>query len=359
MTEYGISLLPDSGPDQFSAREYYANLLTVAQLTDQLGLEYVKMTEHYLNSYGGYCPDPLVFLSAVATTTTRVRLMTGGIQASFHHPVQVAARTAQLDAISDGRLEVGFARAFLPYEFDTFGIDMDSSKDRFRETVRAVVRLWTEQKVTEDNEFFRYSDVTSFPPPTQQPHPPVWAAALLTRSSFEWIGNSGFNLLIASSPGRDKVSQVKEMIDFYRERFTAAPHNAGRRPRVALSVPLLLAESDQEALDLGRTLLRRHWETFGEAANSWQSRTSSAYQGYREMVTTKYATADDAEHLEWAVFGSPESAVSQLRELRDVLSPDVILWQLDFGQQPLDLMRRSLELFAERVRPHVEEVRRA
>jgi alkanesulfonate monooxygenase SsuD/methylene tetrahydromethanopterin reductase-like flavin-dependent oxidoreductase (luciferase family) len=353
MTEFGISLLPDNNPEQRTAAEYFADMLAVSRLTEQLGLEYVKMTEHYMRPYGGYCPDPLAFLSAVAAVTSNVRLMTGGIQASFHHPVQVAAQTAQLDALSGGRMEVGFARAFLPYEFDTFGVDMDSSKDRFRESVQAVVRLWTEQKVTEDSRFFRYSDVTSLPPPVQHPHPPVWAAALLTRSSFEWIGDSGFNLLIASSPSREKVADAREMIDLYRDRFRAAPANAGREPKVAISVPLLLAESDREARELGWRLLRRHWDTFSDAATSWHGRASSSYEGYREAVTKRYGPDSNAEELEWAVFGDPGSAVGQVRELCTALAPDVILWQLDFGQQPLDTMARSLRLFAGQVRPRL------
>jgi alkanesulfonate monooxygenase SsuD/methylene tetrahydromethanopterin reductase-like flavin-dependent oxidoreductase (luciferase family) len=341
--------------EQRSGREYYSDMLAVSRLTEQLGLEYVKMVEHYMHPYGGYSPDPLAFLSSVAATTSTVRLMTGGVQASFHHPVQIAARAAQLDAISNGRLDLGFARAFLPYEFDAFGIDMDSSRERFRQTIEAVVRLWTEQKVTEDNEFFHYTDLTSLPPVTQQPHPPVWVAALLTKSSFEWIGDSGFNLLIASAPSREKVSDARAMIDLYRDRFRAAPGNAGRQPKVAISVPLLVAEDAGEARELGWQLLRRHWDRFTEAANSWSDRSSPAYEGYREALATRYGKDSAAEELEWAVFGDPESAVEQAREMCAALAPDIVLWQLDFGQQPLPVMHRSLELFAARVRPRLDE----
>jgi alkanesulfonate monooxygenase SsuD/methylene tetrahydromethanopterin reductase-like flavin-dependent oxidoreductase (luciferase family) len=355
MTEFGISLLPDTSPDQRSARDYYANMLAVSRLTEELGLEYVKMTEHYMHPYGGYCPDPLAFLSAVAASTRRVRLMTGGIQASFHHPVQIAAATAQLDALSGGRLDVGFARAFLPYEFDTFGIDMDSSKERFRETVQAVVRLWTESKVSEDTKFFRYSDVTSFPPPTQTPHPPVWAAALLTRSSFEWIGDSGFNLLIASAPSREKVGQLREMIDLYRRRFAAGPGGPSGGSRVAISIALCLADSDEEARQAGGQMLRGHWQTFGDAASSWRNRQSASYQGYREALTEKHSKSSP-EDAGLAVLGSPESAVEQVREICAELAPDIVLWQIDFGQQPLEYMERSLRLFAERVRPRLDKV---
>jgi alkanesulfonate monooxygenase SsuD/methylene tetrahydromethanopterin reductase-like flavin-dependent oxidoreductase (luciferase family) len=354
MTEFGISLLPDASPDELPPATYFANALAVASLTEELGLEYVKMTEHYMRPYGGFCPDPLAYLSAVAATTRNVRLMTGGIQASFHHPVEIAAKTAQLDALSGGRLEVGFARAFLPYEFDTFGIDMDGSHERFRETVQAVVRLWSEPNVSEDGKFFRYDGVTSFPPPTQHPHPPVWGAALLTRSSFEWLGDSGFNLLIASAPSREKVTQLREMIDVYRERFQAAPGNAGRRPRVAISIALFLAESDAVAQEEGIPALRRHWEAFSDASQSWQDRKSSSYEGYREALTEKHSTSTP-EDAGLAVIGSPSTAARQVREICAELTPDIVLWQVDFGHLPLAPMQRSLQLFASQVRPLLGE----
>ncbi|MFE1199509.1 LLM class flavin-dependent oxidoreductase [Streptomyces olivaceoviridis] len=352
MTSYGISLLPDTLPRQRSAKDYYANMLAVSELSEDLGLDYVKMTEHYLHSYGGYCPDPLAFLSAVAARTDRIRLMTGGIQASFHHPIQLAARTAQLDALSGGRLDVGFARAFLPYEFDSFGIDMDGSTERFRATVDAVVRLWTETDVSEDTPFFRYRNADSLPLPTQDPHPPVWAAALLTRSSFEWIGDSGYNLLIASAPSREQVHQVREMIEVYRSRFTHAPKNAGKQPRVAISVALYLADSHEEAVKQGTAALRRHWDTFGSAAASWRSRTSASYQGYREAMVDKHR-AGPSEAAGLAVIGSPDRAVEQLRQIESELGADIVLFQLDYGQQPLETMERSLKLFASEVRPHL------
>ena len=42
-----------------------------------------------------------------------------------------------LDAISNGRLEVGFARAFLPHEFTRFGVSLSESRARFEEAIAA------------------------------------------------------------------------------------------------------------------------------------------------------------------------------------------------------------------------------
>ncbi len=305
--KHGISLLPDCRPHHRSARDYFADALQVSRLADQLGFDYVKMTEHYLRDYGGYCPSPLAFLSAVAAQTSQIRLMTGGIQASFHHPVQLAAETSQLDAISGGRLEVGFARAWLPYEFDVFGIDLDDSRAKFTATIEAVRRLWTEQKASEDTPFFRYTDATSLPPVTQAPHPPVWVAAVRSRESFAWIGEKGFSLLIASPPKEDELPRMREMVEVYRETFEDEHGSAGLKPRVGLSVPLYVAESDEEAYRVAAPYLREYLQVWGEAADSWTGVKSTAYPGYSTPGKTFVgASEEDLRSNATGVVGSPE-----------------------------------------------------
>jgi len=60
-----------------------------------------------------------------------------------------------LDAISHGRLEVGFARAFLPHEFARFGISLDESRERFDEGLETVRRLLEEENVAVSGKFTR------------------------------------------------------------------------------------------------------------------------------------------------------------------------------------------------------------
>ncbi|TCO44773.1 LLM class flavin-dependent oxidoreductase [Actinocrispum wychmicini] len=349
--EYGLSLLPDCDPDTASASRYFSDVLEASVLAETLGLGYVKMTEHYLSSYGGYCPSPLAFLSAVAARTRSVRLMTGGIQASFHHPVQIAAQAAQLDVLSRGRLDVGFARAFLPYEFEAFGVDLDSSRERFVATIDAVVRLWTESDVSEETPFFRYAGANSLPMPVQQPAPPVWIAALATPASFVWAAERGFNLLISSTQ-LTEMHRRREGIDLYRNTFLAKHGPAGRRPKVAVSIPLLIADTDDEARDVAVPLMLKSFAAFKKAILSWENVESPAYAGYTAMARQLASFDLAAEGLEAkAMVGSPDTVRGRLDEVRDVLDPDVVLWNVDFGGQSLDTMARTLTLFADKVMP--------
>ena len=76
-----------------------------------------------------------------------------------------------LDAISGGRAEIGFARAFLPHEYERFGISLDESVARFDEGMKQIDMLLTGEDVSDDGEFHQFKNVTSLPRPTQKPRP--------------------------------------------------------------------------------------------------------------------------------------------------------------------------------------------
>ena len=142
--EFGVQFFPAVGPDQKPADQYWREALELTQLAEQLGFTNVRTVEHYFLSYGGYSPDPLIFLSAAAALTRSTRLITGAVLPVFNNPLKLAGQIGMVDAISGGRLEVGFARAFLPHEFARFGISMDESRARFEEGLEQVRRLLEE-----------------------------------------------------------------------------------------------------------------------------------------------------------------------------------------------------------------------
>src|SRR5439155_1004718 len=89
---------------------WVADVLDLAEEADRLGYDSVKIVEHYFTSYGGYSPDPCVFLAACSQRTRRLRMVTGAVLPVFNHPLKLAGQLTMLDAISGGRLDAGFAR---------------------------------------------------------------------------------------------------------------------------------------------------------------------------------------------------------------------------------------------------------
>ena len=127
----GIQFFPDIGPAVQSGEDYWADALHLVELCDALGYTHVRTVEHYFNPYGGYSPNPIVFLTAASQRCQQARLVTGAVLPVFNNPLKLAGEIGMLDAISHGRLDVGFARAFLPHEFARFGVSLDESKARF------------------------------------------------------------------------------------------------------------------------------------------------------------------------------------------------------------------------------------
>src|SRR5262249_15645817 len=232
--EFGIQFFPAVGPDQKPADQYWREALELTQLVERLGFTNVRTVEHYFLSYGGYSPDPLIFLSAAAAVTRSIRLITGAVLPVFNNLLKLAGQIGMVDAISGGRLEVGFARAFLPHEFARFGISMDESRARFDEGLEQVRRLLEEDKVTARGRFHSFENATSLPRPTQKPRPPFWIAALSTTESFENAGTLGHYLMaipLARAP-------IASLLQPYRDAWTAAGRGGRGKVMLAFQEPV-------------------------------------------------------------------------------------------------------------------------
>ena len=107
--QFGVQFFPDVNPEQKSGMEYFTEALCLAEEAEKLGFTHIRIVEHYFHYYGGYSPNPMLFLAAAAQRTRLARLVTGAILPVFNHPLKLAGEIGMLDAISGGRLDVGFA----------------------------------------------------------------------------------------------------------------------------------------------------------------------------------------------------------------------------------------------------------
>src|SRR5690349_9126304 len=218
--QFGVQFLPDVRPEEKSAEQYFQEALDLAEEADRLGFSHIRIVEHYFHHYGGYSPNPVVFLAAAAQRTRRARLVTGAVLLAFNHPLKLAGEIGMLDAISGGRLDVGFARAFLPHEFRRFERSPDESVARFREGIEQVELLLTQENVTHRGRFHRIENTTSLPRPTQQPRPKFYVAAMTTPDSFVFAGERGHSVMAIPLAG----AKMRPLLAAYRDAWRAAGH---------------------------------------------------------------------------------------------------------------------------------------
>jgi alkanesulfonate monooxygenase SsuD/methylene tetrahydromethanopterin reductase-like flavin-dependent oxidoreductase (luciferase family) len=329
---------------------YFREALDLCELADSLGYATVKIVEHYFRAYGGYSPSPLIFLAAAAQRTRHIRLVTGAVLPAFNHPLKLAAELAMVDGISSGRLDAGFARAFLPHEFEAFEVSMEESRPRFEEGIAAVKRLWTEERVTFAGRFHRFKDVTLLPRPVQKPHPPILVAAISTPESFIWAGEQGYGLMFV--PYLSDFEDLAQKIELYRRTYRTATH--GKEPPPSMALHLYMAESTDVARREARLYIEQYMAAFQECAASWTGRQSSQYRGYELMQERLRALTYDRVLAEGrALIGDPGAVLDQLHQIRQMFGPVQPEMQVMFGDMEFAKARRSVELFGREILPAV------
>ncbi len=346
---FGLNFFPSFRLSDMSTAEYFDQVLRLAERADELGYTSAKAVEHYFHDYGGHTPSPIVILSAIAARTRRLRPITGAVIPAFNNPIKVAGELAMLDNISSGRLDVGFGRAFIPEEFDAFGIDMDESRERFEEAMQVIKRLCSEDRVNHDGRFFKLRNIHLTPRPVQQPHPPIWIAAVLSEESFAAAGRQGYHLMLVPFAG--SLDRTAQMLKSYTDAWLAAGHEPDGW-RVQVSLHAYLAETHAEAIEGFKRPVERYVEVFSEAIGSWEGRASGNYAGYGKMVEAIRAqTADKLIDGHTALVGTPDEVVDQLEYLRQILGDFEPSMQINFGGLSDREAFRTVELFAKHVAP--------
>jgi len=110
-------------------------------------------------------PDPIVWLTHLAATTTTLRLATGILIVPQRNPLVLAKQVATLDVLSGGRLILGVGAGWLQEEFDALGIPFEDRGRRLDDHIGALRAAWGEQPASFEGEFTRFADVYSQPRP--------------------------------------------------------------------------------------------------------------------------------------------------------------------------------------------------
>jgi alkanesulfonate monooxygenase SsuD/methylene tetrahydromethanopterin reductase-like flavin-dependent oxidoreductase (luciferase family) len=351
--QFGLNFFPCVSPEQKPAERYFREAMHLCSLADELGYTHIRQVEHYFHPYGGYSPNPLLFLTAAAARTRSARLITGAVLPAFNSPLKLAGEIGMLDGISNGRLEVGFARAFLPHEFAQFGVSLDESRKRFTEGLSQIAMLLTRENVSSKGEFHSFQNVTSLPRPTQKPHPPFWIAATNTPETFAFAGSNGWKVMaIPLEPDR-----MKALIGAYRDAWRKARHPGSGH--VMNTFFMFCAPTREEAMAVGLDPCNQHLRGLADAAKEWLSGASTKdYPGYDKLMA--HVLSDSAEKqvaAGSAFIGSPTDIVDLLCTYNaKVGGIDSVSLHFTPGNMPVEMAERSLRLFSKEVMPKLAEL---
>jgi alkanesulfonate monooxygenase SsuD/methylene tetrahydromethanopterin reductase-like flavin-dependent oxidoreductase (luciferase family) len=264
-------------------------------------------------------------------------------------PGNLTSEIARADAISEGRLEVGFARAFLPYEFAHFNVSMDESRARFEEGVAQVRLLLEEESASHEGRFHSFRDVRSMPRPTQKPRPPFWVAATSSPETFVAAGRLGYNVMAIPLAS----DRLRELLALYRDAWRAAGHAGASKVMLAFH---MFCDADRErAYTVARAPLNNYLRILAAASTQWVEGTQSKdYPGYDQMAAAlRRENFDSQLASKTAWIGTPSDIRAAIRHWIDAIGAfEIASLQVNFDTIPLAAAERSMRLFAAEVMPH-------
>ncbi len=214
----------------------------LAARADALGLHSLWLPEHHFDP--GATSAPLAALAAFAMRTQRIRLATTSLLLPLHHPLRLAAEIASLDALSNGRALIGLGRGFRASVFAAFGAAASVKRDRFDESLDAMLAAWSGAPVELSGPHFA-AKPGEWPrlalAPVQRPHPPLVVAAF-GRKGLQQAARRALPYL--ASPLESLPTLAENYAAWEAERSGEPP--AGT-PRVPVMRIVYAARDDAEA----------------------------------------------------------------------------------------------------------------
>jgi alkanesulfonate monooxygenase SsuD/methylene tetrahydromethanopterin reductase-like flavin-dependent oxidoreductase (luciferase family) len=313
---------------------YYEQILEQVELAEELGWECFMFNEHHFLGYGGPIANPAVLLAAAAARTSKIHLGPCIAILPLRHPLHSAEDYAMVDAISGGRLEFGIGSGNTEMDYKVFGVTRENDRQRLHEGLEIILKAWGQDRANHKGEFWRFDDLTLYPRPMQQPHPPIWVAGT-SAGGLGWAGRQGYHIMTVGHP------HPPEKVCLGVEAWKQGLIEAGFDPRnkhCQFHVRTHVHEDSKQARSTGMAAVKRYDEI--------------------SRIGRRSLTAVPAEY-DWEMmlatgrnnYGNPEQCIQNIRNAMKNYYFDTLTTTFNFGAIPHAEIMKSMRLFAREVIP--------
>lgn len=284
--------------EQFGPRP----LLDFSIAAEERGFDSVVISDHYQpwKHTDGHAPFSFAWLAALGERTTRVRLGTSVVTPTFrYNPAIVAQAMGTLGVMYPGRVLLGVGTGESLNEVPVLGIPWPDSKERFarlKEAIEVIHRLWTEDMVTFDGQFFHLRSATVYDKP-KDPVPLYVAAS--GESAARLAGRVGDGLIVTS--GKGAALYTETLLPAFADGVKKADRDASKLEKM-IEVKVSFDRDRQRALED-----TRHW-----AALALPAEDKAGVDDPREMERRAAALPLEKAASRWLVSSDPDELVDRI-----------------------------------------------
>ena len=329
---YGSIANPPRGEDLSRCVD---EVIEEAQLAEQAGFDSCFFGEHHQDK-DGFLPSPLIVCTAVAASTTKLRVGTSVILLPLHHPVKLAEDVVTLDVVSKGRVTLGVGLGYQPADFRAFGVSMEDRVELFEEKVEILRRCWSGQEFSFEGKHHNIQNLTVRPDTVQTPHPPIWigAGAPVSARRAGTIGDA-----IVSTPSTTLQNTCRVLAE-----YRSAAEAAGKTPQVTIMRDAWVANSRKEAEEVYGP------EVLAAYRYYWQN-------GLSEFKSIKDESELNLENIakDRLIMGDPEECLTEFQRWQYATGADSCLLRLRHahsgGPSHAQIMK-TIDLIGDRIIPY-------
>jgi alkanesulfonate monooxygenase SsuD/methylene tetrahydromethanopterin reductase-like flavin-dependent oxidoreductase (luciferase family) len=302
----------------------YAACLDMCEWADNLGLDFVVLSEHH-GTDDGYMPAPIPLAGAVLGRTKKISVNIAAVLVPLHDPVRLAEELAVVSLASGGRIGFVAGLGYRYEEFEMAGIDRKQRGKLLEESVEVMRKAWT-------GEPFEYQGRTIVVTPRPEV-PPVILIGGSTEIAARRAARLGCGFFPAiGDPALAEIYNEECQRVGYSEGFVNLPRGPG----------FVMVSEDPD----------RTWDQIGRHA-LFDAQTYEAWQAgnQRSQVDVKGATSpEDVRRSGVYQVLTPDECVALAGEQGDFGS--VLLHPLMGGISP-DVAWEGLRVFEEKVLPRL------
>jgi alkanesulfonate monooxygenase SsuD/methylene tetrahydromethanopterin reductase-like flavin-dependent oxidoreductase (luciferase family) len=333
--------------------QVYDEEIALGVLADELGFDALWPVEHHFEDYA-FCPDNTVFLAYMAARTTRIGLGTGAVIVPWNTPLRVAEKLAMLDHLCHGRLRVGLGRGLARREYEPFGIDMSTSRERFDEAAPMILDALETGFIEGDGPYYPQRRTPIRPRPTHTFADRTYCVAMSPDSVIEAAHLGARMVMFSQRP----YEQLAPTIDEYRDLYKTK-HRTDAPPPVTCD--FVYCDTDAaRAEDKARehlvgylTSVLQHYELMSD-----HFKEAKGYESYARAVDLLRDIGLEPlceSYLSVQAYGTPERIIERLAARRALIGDFDLTACFRYAGLPFDDATQSMRTFAEAVLPVIKD----
>jgi len=349
MKDYRDFPAPNKMFDPQEGHRLYLEYIEELVLAEELGFDYVALPEQH-SKQDNIDPSPNIIISHLVGKTKRIGLLPYGAILPLHNPIRIAEEYAMLDVLSKGRLMAGFVHGGLT-NYLAYGMDYLSERNRFEEAWDLIVKAWTADEPFQwKGKHYQFEKVSVWPRPYQKPHPQLHTSGPFPAFAAE--RDASYGLWV------QPTADIRGTFGKYRDAYVKAHKKEPTQDKVVLVRSVYVSENDDRAEEeCAKHLLymyRTLWKPGMMAVKQVEERIGRKLFWASRLFLTEMSY-DQLLESGMHIAGSPESVLEQIMKQQKEIGFGTFVSEFRFGSLPHRSAKKSMELFAKKVMPHLRE----